>query len=516
MDVPFSYDVLAYPSKFFLQTHPDRLATLATLFGMTPQPVENCRVFELGCGNGSNLISQAFGLPDAQFIGIDLGEKHIEEAKRSAAELGLSNIEFHSLDLMDLSTADFGKFDYITAHGLFSWVPEPVRIRTLSLFREMLNENGIGYISYSAFPGAHHRQMVQEIMRFHTRDISEPAEKVEKAISFLSFLTENTSERGVFGRILQHDHQRHNSHDAADIFHDDLSDMNRAFYFHEFAKLLNDEGLQYLAEAELHAMGTHGLSADAKAFIESVPDIVEKEQYLDFLRGRIFRQTLFCHKEIELQRNPSPDVIDKFLFASSVEPQSTNIDLASQKNEKFIGFRGVGIEIDEPMAKAALFYLGTIWGRRVKFAELIENAKALLEERGFSTDDWEQHIDTCRKILLQICLGTNIVELHISETESFMEVSLRPEINALSLWQLQNADNILTQLNIDMKIEDKVSRHLLELLDGTRNKLQLLPAMKDFIRKSDGIEDKPGMLNNLPGWLDESLIELARVGLFKS
>ncbi len=516
MNVPFSYDVLEYPSKFFLQTHPDRLASLATLLGMTPHPVENCRVLELGCGNGSNLISHAFGLPDAAFIGIDLGEKHIVEAKRSAAELGLSNIEFHNLDLMDLSAADFGKFDYITAHGLFSWVPEAVRVRTLTLFREMLKENGIGYISYSAFPGAHHRQMVQEIMRFHTRDVSEPAEKVEKAISFLGFLTENTSERDVFQRILHHDLQRHNNHDPADIFHDDLSDMNRAYYFHEFATLLSDAGLQYLAEAELHAMGTHGLSADAKAFIESVTDIVEKEQYLDFLRGRIFRQTLFCHKEIDLRRDPLPDVIDKFLFASSVEPQSTNPELASKKVEKFIGFKGIGIEIDQPLAKAALFYLGSVWGRRVKFAELIVNARALLEEQGFSTDDWDEQIETCRKILLQICLGTNLVEMHVSEAGPLTEVSLRPEVNALSRWQLKNADNVLTRLNIDMKIEDAVSRHLLELLDGTRNKLQLLPAMKDFIRKTDGIEDKSGLLNDLPGWLDESLTKLACLGLFKS
>lgn len=516
MDVPFSYDVLAYPSKFFLQTHPDRLATLATLFGMTPHAVESCRVLELGCGNGSNLISQAFGLPNAAFVGIDLGEKHILEAKQSASELELSNIEFHNLDLMDLSTADFGKFDYITAHGLFSWVPEPVRARTLFIFREMLNENGIGYISYSAFPGAHHRQMVQEMLRFHTRAVSEPAEKVGSAISFLGFLTENTSERDVFGRILQHDLQRHKSHDAADIFHDDLSDINRAFYFHEFAGLLNDAGLQYLAEAELHAMGTHGLSADAKAFIESVPDIVEKEQYLDFLRGRIFRQTLFCHKETLLERAPSPSVMDNFLFASSVEPQSKNPELASQKIEKFIGFKGVGIEIDQPLAKAALLYLGSIWGRRVKFAELVDNARALLEKQGFSTDDWEPHIETCRKILLQICIGTDIIELHVSETKASADVSLRPKVNALSRWQLKNADNILTQLNIDMKIEDEVSRRLLELLNGTRNKLQLITAMKDFIRRTDGIEDKQLLLNGLSGWLDDSLTKLARLGLFKS
>jgi hypothetical protein len=46
-----SYDKVLYPSYTRIQTHPDRLATIATLFGMTPAPVERCRMLELGCGN---------------------------------------------------------------------------------------------------------------------------------------------------------------------------------------------------------------------------------------------------------------------------------------------------------------------------------------------------------------------------------------------------------------------------------------------------------------------------------
>ena len=42
-----------------LQTHPDRLATIALLYGMAPRPVDRCRVLELGCGDGSNLIPMA-------------------------------------------------------------------------------------------------------------------------------------------------------------------------------------------------------------------------------------------------------------------------------------------------------------------------------------------------------------------------------------------------------------------------------------------------------------------------
>jgi tRNA G46 methylase TrmB len=66
-----AYDEVLYPSYTHNQTHPDRLATIATLFGLTPAPVERCRVLELGCGNGSNLVPMAYGLPGSEFVGID-------------------------------------------------------------------------------------------------------------------------------------------------------------------------------------------------------------------------------------------------------------------------------------------------------------------------------------------------------------------------------------------------------------------------------------------------------------
>ena len=127
---------------------------------MNPPTVENCRVLELGCGDGNSLLAHAFNLPDAHFVGVDLAENHIQKAKKSVEELNLKNIEFHQTDVMKMSSEDFGKFDYITAHGLFSWVPEFVREKILSLYHEMLAPNGVGYISFNAFPGAHQRQMV--------------------------------------------------------------------------------------------------------------------------------------------------------------------------------------------------------------------------------------------------------------------------------------------------------------------------------------------------------------------
>ena len=238
MEEIFTYDVMPYPSKFFLQTHPDRLAALGIFFGMNPPKVETCRVLELGCGNGCNLIAHAYNMPEAKFVGVDLAENHIADAKRGAAELNLQNVEFEQMDVMEMSVENFGKFDYIIAHGLFSWVPDFVREKVLALYREMLTENGIGYISYNAYPGAHSRDMVRRIMRFYTQNYDEPMEKVGKAISLLSFLNEYSVEKDSYRAILQSELKRHFEHEAADIFHDDLADCYNPFYFYEFAELL--------------------------------------------------------------------------------------------------------------------------------------------------------------------------------------------------------------------------------------------------------------------------------------
>src|SRR5688572_22135916 len=67
-----SYDEVPYINRSFPQTHPDRLATLATLFGVATADIDRARVLELGSASGDNLIPMALALPGSQFLGIDL------------------------------------------------------------------------------------------------------------------------------------------------------------------------------------------------------------------------------------------------------------------------------------------------------------------------------------------------------------------------------------------------------------------------------------------------------------
>src|SRR5262249_8293746 len=130
-DTPFAYDTVSYPTKPLPQGHPDRLATIATLFGMTPAPLDRCRVLEVRCSDGGNLIPMAYSLPEAKFVGVDLAETAIAQGRREIEALGLRNIQLHFADLMEFHPDE--PFDYIIAHGFYSWVPVPVRDRLLAL-----------------------------------------------------------------------------------------------------------------------------------------------------------------------------------------------------------------------------------------------------------------------------------------------------------------------------------------------------------------------------------------------
>ena len=119
-------DQVPYPKWTHRDTHPRQLEAIATLFGMSPAPITECRVLELGCAAGWNLIPMAQDLPDSRFVGIDLSASQIAEARVLAAEAGLENVRLEHTDILDVD-ASWGRFDYIICHGIYSWVPEPVR-----------------------------------------------------------------------------------------------------------------------------------------------------------------------------------------------------------------------------------------------------------------------------------------------------------------------------------------------------------------------------------------------------
>ena len=117
------YDAVRYSNNPYAQTHPERLATVAILHGLAPPDPFHARVLEIGCGAGGNLMAMAAATPGIRATGVDLAAEPIAEGQRAIAEIGLGNIELRQGDLRDLADGSLGEFDYIVAHGVYSWIP---------------------------------------------------------------------------------------------------------------------------------------------------------------------------------------------------------------------------------------------------------------------------------------------------------------------------------------------------------------------------------------------------------
>src|SRR5207245_5150289 len=217
-----AYDTVPYPGHALAQAHPDRLATIATLFGMKPAEVNRSRVLELGCGDGLNLTSVASGLPEAKCIGIDLAAAGLQKGQERARYLGLKNIELRQLNILDVSES-LGCFDFIIAHGIYSWVPETVRDKLLAICKQNLARNGVVYVSYNTYPGGHMRDLAREMMRFHVSEFDDPLQHVTPARSLIKFIIDSGSEPDLYRMVLQKELERMNEFTDSALFHDDLA-----------------------------------------------------------------------------------------------------------------------------------------------------------------------------------------------------------------------------------------------------------------------------------------------------
>ena len=514
---PSEYDTVPYPSAIYPQTHPDRLATLAQLFGMKPAPVEGARVLELGCGDGSNLIAMAATLPAGRFHGVDLASAPVAKGKRTIEALGFSNVCLQQMNLLEMP-GDLGRFDYIHAHGLYSWVPAEVREKILAICRDHLDENGVAYISYNAYPGNHLRDLARRMMRYHMPTSAGAGEQVRQARTLLKFLAEAKSKSGHWQDVLKHQFERAQHYLDAGFYHDDLSAINQPFYFHEFNEAANRHGLQFLAEADFTDMQIAGLTEDARSVLSKMErcNLVAREQYQDFIEGRSFRQTLLCRQERKLERELKPERAFNLLAAADTGPVRSDADLTGRTMEDFQRAKAV-IATSHPVLKSALAFLGKVWPRRVPFAELLQTARS---RAGTSPTEEEADRRDLGEFLIR-CYGVGFVDLHAHPSVFVTEISERPMTSPLIRWQIQQGPSISSLRHLPLKIEDALGRDLLRLLDGTRDRAALLEELGKQVtsgatpvfREGKPVIKPEEMREVLASQLEPCLMNLARLGV---
>lgn len=466
-----AYDAVDYECSAYPASHPDRLATVATLLGVDPPALSTCRVLEIGCADGTNIIPIAATWPEAVVVGCDLSPRPIEHARRVAQEIGLTNITLLQADIRALP-ADLGPFDYIIAHGFYSWVPADVREALMALIAARLAPSGVAFVSYNALPGCRVRQIAWDALHFHTDGIADAKGKLDASRTLLRLLAEPQLAHWKPDGQLRDEFANLASRNDSVLLHDDLAVPNDAFYFHEFEAHARRHGLTFLAEAEARFMGGSGLTPAMKRMIAQC-DRVTREQYLDFARFRRFRQTL-------LTKAPS---VSNYGFMAGriaglqVAAEATlirSIAEAEQRGQP----RASVLSDGEPLVHQLLLWLAELAPRTVSVPDIVAwLARQAPNDRR-----------PIELLLAELYIG-GVIELYLQPAALTTNVSERPLASPVARAMARTGMRVVNLRHEMVNLSDPFARRLVPLLDGTRSRRTLQEALgTGYDRGPDGLE----------------------------
>lgn len=488
---------------------------MGTLFGLKPPPATRCRVLEIGCSNGSNLVPMAATLPESEFVGIDLAARPVSQGQEMIRDLGLKNIRLIPGDLSQVDSS-WRQFDYVIAHGIYSWVPAPVRERILALCRDRLTDHGIAFLSYNAHPGGHARNMLREMMRFHVRGTADPEERMKQATALVRFLADSVSRQDPYRVFLGGELDGILKHDRNHLYHDELAEINESFYFAQFLEQASHFRLQYVGEADFFEMFDHGYSPETRATLAELgSNRVLREQYLDFLKCRRFRQTLLCHSERQLASAPDVRAVAGMLARTQMEPLGEP-DFKPNTTLKGRTTRGARIETDYALGKAALFLLAGAWPAGIEVRELHRRGMALLAEKQLATTPDDEPVSKLSEFLLQL-FSAGIIQLHTFLPTRPNAPGTKPRVYPVAQRQAHTGQIVTTLYHQPAKLEDEVALFLIRSLDGTLDRAAILDRLWELLASKGALEYAPGQeesaRRSLAVKLDENLGTLAKLGL---
>jgi SAM-dependent methyltransferase len=488
-----AYTRVPYPGLAFPQTHPDRLALLATLHGLDPAPPDTARVLEVGCGDGLNLVAMAGHAPGLHAVGFDLVDPVL--GREAAAELGVGNVRLEQGDLRE--GRDWGEFDYVVAHGVYAWVPDDGRDALMALFARSLAPHGVAFVSYNALPGARLRTMLREMVLMHAADTPDLTERVHRGRELYGFLAPWAQDRpDAYGAVLASELERLRRLPVALLAHDDLGERYDPVWLRDVALHAEAHGLRYLGDAEPDELRADRRPPGVDAQLDALAggSRIVWEQYADLLAGRAFRQTLLCREDA-----PADDAIDPARLARLWFSATEEAGIGEAGESTSNGSTG-------PAAVAQL---------------------TLARPRALAFEELQEALDGADPAALAAALWRAFrageIDLSAAAPRHVTVAGARPEASAVARWQAARGPELTSLRHDAVRLDDPLGRFLVRLCDGTRDR----PALVDALVAGVGTElppatartpvtDGEAVRGQLAAGLERNLEILARMGMLRA
>ena len=489
------YEVYAYPGLTIPYTAPAHLALCSRWSGGPATALERFSVADLGCGDGGNLLPLAFYHPECTFVGIDGSPWALDRAQATARQLGVENVRLICSDIRQLTSAGFGPFGYIIAHGLYSWVPDDARAAILAFCHDTLALDGLAYISYNAQSGWSTRQLVRDTLR-RARCVreAEVADKAVRAIALAARLLEDLpSSRSASAVVLADELARVRDGLPSYVFHEYLTETNHGFWLRDFVERARDNGLAYLVDAQFCRWEGYVAPEIRDAVAARRLDTVDEEEIVDLLSHRYFRASILARANATSIPASHPELIERVHIAASLRAQSASLDLDEGAVAQFVGHGGSEITLDSSIVKAAVVLLGADWPRGVGFEPLHQRSLSLLAEhdRPAPSDGRRQLLDAIR-----VLFEAGQIDLRLREPIYRSEIADYPRAHALARWEAERRDSLTTPHHLRVGF-DRAVLDLVRGMDGSRSRSELDDMFgSEFVEQTLPILGRCGLLTD--------------------
>ena len=304
---PTAYDTVKYPSTIHKVTHPERLAVAARLAGLDPAPLARARVLEIGGGDCLGLIAFAAAWPESRCCGFDLAASTIERGRVIAGQ-AVPNV---TLEVGDILTAHeiyaAGTFDYVIAHGVYAWVPAPVRAALMGLIAHVLAPDGVALVSYNAMPGGHIRLLLRGMVLHAVDGITDPDQRIAVARAFLTDYAQPREDDSPLDAGLRQQAGSMAERPASVLLHDEMGDTFAPQSLSQVVDAAGQVGLRFLTDAGPNHVLDGFLHADAPVSDDPDRQVLRQAQAGDYENLAFFRTTLLVHAHAPLDRRIDAD-----------------------------------------------------------------------------------------------------------------------------------------------------------------------------------------------------------------
>jgi SAM-dependent methyltransferase len=450
------YQTSVYPAMSHPSCDPSTTTVAAKLAGLTTPDPSGSTILEIGCATGHNLLPLAARWPNSRFIGIDLSSAAIRTARETAAAAHITNVEFIEADLATFNPSDVS-YDFIIAHGVYSWVPDQVRKALMDFIPRHLSRDGVATVSYNTLPGWSQRQTVVDLVRRLGATVA--ALEGASPVDILTYLT--TIE---IGASLHAEGLRSVLYDmiqkSGDILlYDDFGPTNHAVTFLDFIDDAQRSGLKYLGESQLSANYPTSLPDESRTGLQPLaahPMLLQ--QTIDVLTNRTFRSSILCRADAPVE--PKLTTATALHFAVRIlhafERTPTGGHLLDAHGQEKAHF-------EHPLAVAFFSALAAIAPEAVPTQEVMERIAAIPEAKFDPTTS----LPPLAALILDAA-RRNLIELRSEPVRFDNKIPQFPKLGTLHRRALERNEALVDIYHVPCSFPAS-KKPVLRAMDGTRN-----------------------------------------------